>query len=125
MGCLFDFVKQIFTEKQKSKEEKYYFNSIKIGLQKSISDINDTIKDIRNYDELINLNSEGIILEGLNEPKKDKKKDNLIQKQKNPYERPQYKDFYTFWSEHVMNSIILNVVSYLVLFVASSFVLFN
>ena len=99
MGALFDIVKQIFTEKQKSKEEKDYFNSLKIGLQKSISDINDTIKDIKNYDELINLHSEGIILEEIKEPKKDKRKDKIIQKQKNPYERPQYKDFYTFWSE--------------------------
>ena len=99
MGALFDIVKQIFTEKQKSKEEKDYFNSLKIGLQKSIKDINDTIKDIKNYDELINLNSEGIDLEELKEPEKEKRKNKLIQKQKKPYERPQYKDFYTFWSE--------------------------
>lgn len=59
MGTLKDKIKQIEDNKYtESEKEKNYLSEIKDGLKTSINDINETLKPIEDFDQLLNLNNE-------------------------------------------------------------------
>ena len=100
MGSLFDVTKNIFQGKQESEEEKEYFNKMKIGLQKSIHNIDNTLKPINNWDELLQLNTD---IELYDQEKEELNKENKLRRAqqsiKKPIERNRIISFYSFWSE--------------------------
>jgi len=101
MGCLFNCFKNCSEhyEKEKQKEKKYLIR-IKDGLKNSIDDINETIKPIKEWEELLNLNLKEEFIEETEElnQKNDLTKSKGISLQTTLNREKPYTDFYSFWS---------------------------
>ena len=104
--CKCKWINNFFFEKERSEKEKKYFDNMKIGLEESIVDIKKTIEPVKDYDSLLNLNSEE---EFIKETEELYKENRLRKSQRNlkiNKEEPIYKDIYSTWSDicYVINS---------------------
>ena len=98
-NCECNWINKVFFEREQSEKEKKYFNNIKEGLKESIVDITKTIKPIKDYKSLLELNSEEEFFE---ETEELYKKNRLRKSQrlvKNIQEEPNKKDIYSTWSD--------------------------
>ena len=72
---------------------------MKIGLEESIVDIKKTIEPVKDYDSLLNLNSEEEFIKETEALYKQNRLRKSQRKARNIQEAPVYKDIYTTWSD--------------------------
>ena len=105
-NCECKWVSNFFIVKKQSEKEKKYFNSMKIGLEESIVDIKKTIEPVKDFDSLLNLNSEEEFIKETEELYKQNRLRKSQRTARNIQHEPINKDIYTTWSDicYVINS---------------------
>ena len=99
-------ITNFFIVKNQSEKEKKYFDNMKIGLEESIVDIKKTIEPVKDYDSLLNLNSEEEFIKETEALYKENRLRKTQRKVRNIQEEPVNKDIYTTWSDicYVINN---------------------